>query len=282
MMNKNRSARRHLARFLFLVPLLSVLLLGFRQEVRQRGTAAPAPIVVNDTTPPGGFSGKHSAPAGFMSREEQDFLKRHPRVERLAWARVEDVLHQGEPATTIFQKGDWFLLIYFKNGKSDMYNVTQPEGRARFQKNYGEQPPIAAPFTGSAAAEAFAGAPSIARTDQSFHALTDTVVHRVDFSAGRSFHALADTVVYRVNFSAGQPSHVLTDTLVHRVDFSADPLFRAMADTVVHRVDFSADRLYLDKDSGLITLAGNARIYDHQNGVTLASDSILYYPNNRK
>lgn len=282
MMNKNRSVKLHLIRFLFLLPLLAVLLLAFRRHAGPDGRGPHAADIVANDTVPRGHASIGLAADGTRSAEELDFLKRHPRVDRLVWGLVTDANQEGTGALPIFQKGDLFLIIYFRNGKTDTYNVSQPAGRERFRKNYGEEPPAASPGAGTAAIEPATGGTLKRSLDPSLRAVVDTLVYRVDFSAGQSFRAVADTVVHRLDFSADPPFRAVVDTVVHRVDFSADPPFRAVADTVVHRVDFSADRLYVDTESGMIALAGNARIYDRQNGVIVASDSIRYYYPDRK
>lgn len=56
MMNKNKSASRHLLRFLFVLPVLSVILLSFRKELtltvnNNPGKFSQTPFQVNDTLP---------------------------------------------------------------------------------------------------------------------------------------------------------------------------------------------------------------------------------------
>lgn len=73
---------------------------------------------------------------------ESDFLRRHPKVEKITWAQVTNFNSLG--ATLINaspKKGDVYIMIYFKNGKWDMYNTGNKTEVERFKKNYGETLP---------------------------------------------------------------------------------------------------------------------------------------------
>lgn len=155
MMNKMRSARMHLIRFFFLLPLLTVLLLAFRSRqvvddhtglmLLKTTIAGQSPLRVSDTIVPPVKSEWNPEP----TESQKDFIRRHPAVERIAWGYMADVKiagtgnGQATPARSGLNEGDMFMIIYFKNGKWDMYNVNNEESVSKFKKNYGELPPRA-------------------------------------------------------------------------------------------------------------------------------------------
>lgn len=80
---------------------------------------------------------------------ETDFLRRHPEVAKITWARpmaansfrsASVMLNNISPA-----KGDVYILVYSKNGKWEMYNTSKKTETERFKNNYGEMPP-SSPF----------------------------------------------------------------------------------------------------------------------------------------
>lgn len=182
MMNKMRSARMHLTRFFFLLPLLTVLLLAFRSRqvdgehvgvmlLNTTFTDQASPHVSDTIVPP--VRGEWNPQP---TESQKDFIRRHPAVERIAWGYMTDVkiagtgnaqttnprsgFNEGDLFMTdatiadadgtdnkklrsAFRQGDMFMIIYFKNGKWDMYNVNNEESVSKFKKNYGELPPKA-------------------------------------------------------------------------------------------------------------------------------------------
>lgn len=153
MMNKLQSAKIHWLRFLFVLPLAAVLLLAFRSKRIPTETTAPtATVGVADTLPP-------AAPSGMLpgsltewnpvrTASELDFIKRHTKVDKITWGFLSNVV--GFPVKTgekmwsaLGNKGDMFMIIYFKNGKWDLYNISREADIQLFRKNYGEAPPKA-------------------------------------------------------------------------------------------------------------------------------------------
>lgn len=82
------------------------------------------------------------------SAEEKDFIRRHPRIDYISWGYMSDVTISGNDAEaqklrSALKSGDVFMIIYFKNGKWDHYNVSNEESVRKFIKAYGEKPPRA-------------------------------------------------------------------------------------------------------------------------------------------
>lgn len=103
MMNKTKSARVHLIRFLFLLPLLIVVLLAFRnttQEHRQ-----PLPGIVTDTIP-----NAAKTPPG--------------------WKDMNTINVTDEQQVT----------IRLKNGKTERYDLKNSKDKTEFEKKYGALP----------------------------------------------------------------------------------------------------------------------------------------------
>ena len=141
MMNKLKTAKLHLVRFLFILPLLAVILLSFRKQIGdslmpERETARLA----YDTIP-----GKQWNPK--PTETEIDFVRRHPKVKNITWGYIIAVTRNdaGLPG----KAGDALMTIHFKNGKWDMYNLGLPSDVEKFKKNYGEAPPVPPPYTRS-------------------------------------------------------------------------------------------------------------------------------------
>lgn len=107
--------------------------------------AGQSPLRVSDTIVPPVKSEWNPEP----TKSQKDFIRRHPAVERIAWGYMADVKiagtgnGQATPARSGLNEGDMFMIIYFKNGKWDMYNVNNEESVSKFKKNYGELPPRA-------------------------------------------------------------------------------------------------------------------------------------------
>jgi hypothetical protein len=103
MMNKTKSARVHLIRFLFMLPLLVVVLLAFRNttQVRQQPLAG----IVTDTIP--------------------NAAKTPPGWKEMNTIDVTD----GQKVT-----------IRLKNGKTERYDLNNPKDKTAFEKKYGALP----------------------------------------------------------------------------------------------------------------------------------------------
>lgn len=115
MMNKNKTAQVHLVRFLFIVPLLAVVLLAFRNAHFNNTTIS---IVTTDTLP-----------AKNKSIEE---AFKEKGIKRLI------IKEDGKRAQ-----------VTMSNGTVKSYDLTKPEVKAAFEKEYGElatpPPPPPAP-----------------------------------------------------------------------------------------------------------------------------------------
>jgi beta-lactamase regulating signal transducer with metallopeptidase domain len=142
MMNKLKSARMHLVRFLFILPLLAVILISFRKQIgdqlpgKQKNEAN-----AKDQLPDASAPGDEWTPR--PTESEKDFLKRHSKIKNISWGYIVSVTNDG---TAIPRKaGDPIMTIHFTNGNWDMYNLGQAADVEKFKKNYGEMPPDAPP-----------------------------------------------------------------------------------------------------------------------------------------
>jgi beta-lactamase regulating signal transducer with metallopeptidase domain len=147
MMNTLKSAKAHLVKFLFVLPLLAVLLLAFRSEqVRQKGKQYAA-VVINDTVPPPpappvvapavsaapnvastvtvapepvvgiGVDGDTS----LLPDDYKSFLTRNPSVKNLYW--------RGHTVT-----------IELKSGGKEIYNLNDVKSIAAAERKWGKLP----------------------------------------------------------------------------------------------------------------------------------------------
>lgn len=103
MMNKTKSARVHLIRFLFMLPLLVVVLLAFRNTTQQH--QQPLPGAATDTIP--------------------NAVKTPPEWKDIHNIHVTD----GQKVT-----------IRLKNGKIEKYDLNNPKEKTVFEKKYGALP----------------------------------------------------------------------------------------------------------------------------------------------
>jgi bla regulator protein blaR1 len=108
MMNKTKSARVHLIRFLFLLPLLVVILLAFRNTTQ--GHQQPVSGTVTDTIP-----NAAKLPPG--------------------WKDINTIDVTDEQKVT----------IRLKNGKMEKYDLTRPKEKETFESKYGSLPEPPAP-----------------------------------------------------------------------------------------------------------------------------------------
>lgn len=144
MMNKLQSGKRHLLRFLFILPVLALILVSFRKEISQTFSGRPG---VNETLeqsdtipPPAGVSAKGNKrvtgyPADRDSDQMQSFLKRNPAVKEIGW-----VYNRDNSAA--------LLHIIKKDGSSDKYDLRDEQQYRAATDKYGELPlmePVAPP-----------------------------------------------------------------------------------------------------------------------------------------
>jgi hypothetical protein len=176
MMNKLKSAKLNLLRFLFILPILAVILLSFRKQIegsfkRNINSYADAGVVNNDTLP----DTKILNDKGFYIEIRRNKVKDNPlviiknkegkEVKRLTmdeWnSRMEyyenlygqlPVLPQPPDAplppvtpplkklpdgiTKIDKNVDW-IEVWFENGKRDTFDFKIPAQKAAFEKKYG-------------------------------------------------------------------------------------------------------------------------------------------------
>jgi len=122
MMNKMRTARMHIVKFLFMLPLVAVLLIAFRKKEYEadssrsqlrnmsRTIAVSSAAVVNDTTP--------KAKANKKQTENR--------------------------ASDHFEITDKKAVIHLHNGKTEEYDLTDSLQRRNFEANYGKIISVAA------------------------------------------------------------------------------------------------------------------------------------------
>lgn len=105
MMNKTQSARVHLIRFLFLLPLLVVVLLAFRNTNQERRQSRIAKETKADTIPAA--------------------VKEYPALKEIVTINVTD---EGKAT------------IRLKNGKVEKYDLMVPKEMEAFERKYGKLP----------------------------------------------------------------------------------------------------------------------------------------------
>ena len=147
MMNKNKSAQLHLLRFLFLLPVLAVILVSFRKEIGDTLTGKNKqmeiiPFVITDTIPPPSQQSK----GVFRQRNDEnhmkDFLKRNTEVKYLDW-----IFAGGEKPDSVY--------IYKKNGKVETYSIATAAGQQQIEDKYGALPYEKVPLPPPAPTAAF-------------------------------------------------------------------------------------------------------------------------------
>lgn len=133
MMNKIRSAKFHLVKFMFVLPLVSVMLLAFRNEWKKQETGidqlSVSTIAGKDTIPdklppppPPPPPPQHQA-----VNPMKDFLKKNTEVKDVSWA-----FKDNEEAAIIF--------IHRKDGKVEEYDIRNEAVKAKLIAKYGALP----------------------------------------------------------------------------------------------------------------------------------------------
>lgn len=128
MMNKLKSARAHLLKFIFALPLLAVLLLAFRSQQQADKQNAPVLQTAHDTIPP-----KPPLPPAVSKKPVVDV------VLRPVPPPPPPPLPQGVNSITISNKAT----VVLKNGKKEEYNLDNWQEKAVYEKKYGRLPPPA-------------------------------------------------------------------------------------------------------------------------------------------
>ena len=141
MMNKLRSAKFHLVKFMFVLPLVSVMLLAFRNEWKKqepRNELVSAAVVTGNDTIPDKLPPPPPPPPPAQSvNPMKDFLKKNPGVKDVSWA-----FKDNEEAAIIF--------VHKKDGKVEEYDIRKESVKSEFLSKYGAipmppPPPPAAP-----------------------------------------------------------------------------------------------------------------------------------------
>jgi len=118
MMNKMRTARVHIVKFLFILPLMAVLLIAFRKKEHETNLKtlklAPVPREIS-------FSSRHIA-------YESDTT---PKAKS-------DRKQMDDRGIDNFEITDKKALIHFRNGKKEEYDITDDEQRRKFEAKYGK------------------------------------------------------------------------------------------------------------------------------------------------
>jgi hypothetical protein len=123
MMNKMKTARVHVFRFLFILPLIAVLLIAFRKKERPENSAwsqKNAPKVIT-------FSPAHIAYASDTT----------PKTKA-------DKKQVNDRSSDRFEITDKKAVIYLRNGKKEEYDLTDSVQRGNFEANYGKIISVAA------------------------------------------------------------------------------------------------------------------------------------------
>jgi len=138
MMNKIRSAKVHLIKFLFVLPVVIIMLLAFRNKYDAKQGPPNMPVV-------SGLTGADTIPV------ERRSVSRIPKeIEGISVINVnKDAAEPGDASRKLHGK----VLITRKDGGKELYDMGSEESRASFEKKYGVKlediapppPPPAAP-----------------------------------------------------------------------------------------------------------------------------------------
>lgn len=134
MMNKIKTTKVHLVKFLFIVPMLGLLLIAFRQKnaiFRQPGIIKIAPAFVNrsidDTVPK-----PPPPPPSLAGSEGKDAIAPTPPLGTKQ-------LPKDVSSITITTKSN--ASVELKNGTKETYDLSDPKEKANFEKKYGKLVP---------------------------------------------------------------------------------------------------------------------------------------------
>jgi beta-lactamase regulating signal transducer with metallopeptidase domain len=134
MMNKMKSARAHLTKFLFVLPLLAVLLLAFRNNKEEKAKQNTLKsISANDTIPPPPAPGVPPPPVPSVDLPEPTPLSAPPALP----ANVTGI---SISSNIDLKKGtkERIALVKLKNGIEEKYDLNNPKEKAAYIKKYGE------------------------------------------------------------------------------------------------------------------------------------------------
>lgn len=130
MMNRLKSARVHLVKFVFVLPLAAIMLVAFRNRNNEGWNNHKQ--LKNDTIPNHEFVLPNEMLSGITMDDWnvitlKEFYKRNSSVKEIAWSNEDE------------------LIVYLKNGKREAYNTNDEEDMQRFHKKYGNPPTIMPP-----------------------------------------------------------------------------------------------------------------------------------------
>ena len=166
MMNKIKSARVHLAKFAFLLPLLLVLLFAFRSSLpRSEKKIVPgqSSYLLQDTLWPVNKQGfyvnitDNKGHCTVLVRDKNgkqvkkvDLLKwnENPELYEVQYGEIEPP-HQPEDCKLNnlcdeFEITDTKAIMHLRSGKTEVYDLTKPAEKARFEKKFGTIVPASA------------------------------------------------------------------------------------------------------------------------------------------
>lgn len=116
MMNKNKTARVHAVRFLFVLPLMAATVLSFRSMAGMQ--PPPAPPVMDVPAPP-------PPPVEFSGEDPfSDFFRRNPQVKYVS-----------------MKSPDGEVVVTLKSGKKEVYDFASATQKEAFTKKYGKYVP---------------------------------------------------------------------------------------------------------------------------------------------
>ncbi len=100
----------------------------------------PEPPAPPEQPTPASYSKQGSYP---HSGTEKEFILRHSNVAGIKWAWIKSpVTGRAFGAVPGISRGEIFIFLKMKNGTEDMYNLNNNKDIERFNKAYGEMPPV--------------------------------------------------------------------------------------------------------------------------------------------
>lgn len=140
MMNKIKSTKVHLLKFLIALPLVAVLLLAFRQQFakKQQQPFISAAQVLGDTLPPTSATPYTAEDANALKTSIKEFTKRHPQVKTMQiLTKVPD---KGQAVSDLDYEP--VLHLTLTDGSKEKYALNDEKDIALFKERYGEMPPM--------------------------------------------------------------------------------------------------------------------------------------------
>jgi len=130
------SNKRELAKFLFILPMMAILLLACQEDVSMAETSN-AKVKLQTVLPPPPPPVSEPAASELppppppvvipASPDHTSFMERNPQVELLGW------------------QGDKTAVIFLKSGEREEYNLNNPESKTKAEKKYGKLPEFILP-----------------------------------------------------------------------------------------------------------------------------------------